>query len=233
MVHEEGLSRAPQSGERDHLSDEAQLKAVSSTVSPRSKVEQLLRADIEVLSRFASLHYVSPSNPAVMCVGAGGVREDLVVRQFHQAKYGIDRKHVKIAACTLSNVAPFGDYDLTMAGRIEGNAIYEMLWTQSLFKLGLDQVTYDMVYVRNPDLVNHRDWAAVFARSICQISPNGIFVTMVRGDDIEDLRGVLDILREVNSFEPVLFQETGISVSSDILDQHRYVVVFKSLEKPS
>lgn len=199
------------------------------TSSPLYPFEQ---QDSAILDKFVKPYYQPSEVPLVMSVGYSCIREGMILRDFHERSYGFSHDAPKVIACNIHEFKLAGtsdQLDKIYMGPAAGNLLDGYTWFKPLIDLGIsERCSYDFSYVRNPDLVDITKWGYLFTRAVEMTSPTGVVVTLVRRSDVTQFDKLRRYLQGSSSIEPALVCETGMSLSSDSLDQHHLLAVFKN-----
>lgn len=126
--------------------------------------------DILALNQFVKPFYQPRPSPIAMVVGYSCVREAQILREFHADSYGFEHGTLKVVGCNIGfrpSAGSTDSLDKLYMGHYEGDAKESFNWYRAFTDLGVtDRFCYDLAYIRNPDLLDIRDWGAVFARAI-------------------------------------------------------------------
>lgn len=204
---------------------------LSSNLSNRQHLFPQEELDILVLNKLVQPLYEPRASPVAMIVGYSCLREAEILRGFHEDSYGFAHSTLKVAGCNLAERRAAGttdSVDRLYMGHFKGDAKDSFTWLKALRELGLyDRLSYDMAYIRNPDLYDTRDWGAVFARAVEMTASSGVVVTLIRQDDVGSFSRLTDHLARTYELRPALVTETGMRLEDDPLRQHFLLGVFQ------
>jgi hypothetical protein len=186
--------------------------------------------DIVILDKFVKPLYEPSAVPLAMCVGYSCVREGAILRDFHERSYGFNYDAPKVIACNIREFELAGTndrLDKVYMHPVTGDVRDCFTWMKPLLDLGVtNRLSYDLSYIRNPDLVIIRDWAAVFGRAVEMTSSTGVVVTLIRESDAERFEDLKDYLKDQFQVEPTLVTPTGMDLPGDDIGQHHLLAVF-------
>ena len=196
--------------------------------------------DIEIFKKFVTPYYQPSNKPLVMCVGAQSPDEGTAIRRFHTQQYRIKGNDVKVAACNIrdgigSMLQRLNSYDSFIFNHFAGDARTNFPYLIAISEMGENEERneFDFVYIRNPDLIGLKDWAAIYSTALEMTSKEGVVVTLIRKEDNKEYSDLLEMLNDWQ-IKPVFSGETGISLKFDILffeDFHHTIGIFKSNKK--
>lgn len=185
--------------------------------------------DLEIFKEFVKPSFKPREKPNTMVVGAAYPHEANTIRNF--LKYGYDISDVNVAGCNILGIASQYQrgFDYFIADRDNGDAAQPFVWEKSLSEMNSKNPGYDLVYIRNPDLIDIREHAYMFGRSISNLSDNGLLVTLVRKDDQREYENLLDYIYEKGKIEPLYSGPTGIDFdgSSCLHNPYHTIGVFR------
>jgi hypothetical protein len=204
---------------------------LSSNLSNRQHLFPQEELDILVLNKLVQPLYEPRASPVAMIVGYSSLREAEILRGFHEDSYGFAHSTLKVAGCNIAERRAAGttdSIDRLYMGHFAGDARDNFTWLRALPELGLrNQISFDMTYIRNPDLYDTGDWGAVFARAIEMTASSGVVVTLVRQDDVGSFTRLADYLARTYKMRPALVTETEMNLEDDPLRQHFLLGVFQ------
>jgi hypothetical protein len=176
-------------------------------VDLQSRLGRMEQVDVEILRRWLPPFYKAPQDVACMVVGASSVREGSIWREYHA-----DAEKVRVAACNPADLSGLrsviGQYDASAFGWPQGDALHQFTWASLLTELDPDRSQFDVTSIRNPDLVDTQEWAAIFLRAAEWTAPKGVIVTLVRNTDLEQYDNLLGRLRQ-HGMSPMYSGPTG------------------------
>ncbi len=188
--------------------------------------------DLEVYREFLKPNIEPREEPNGMVVGALFDWEASVIKNFFEREYGIKKEKTKVAGCSLENRTIFNKekaFDYLKTGRIEGDASYCNLWLDSLNKMKIKNFSYDLVSIRNPDLVNIDNWTKVYLKSLEYLEPKeGALITLIREEDVERYEKVEKNIKKISGIEPVLYGETGVEYKDAWINPQHTIGIFKN-----
>lgn len=191
--------------------------------------------DILVLNQFIPSHYRPNDAPLAMVVGYSCIREAEILRAFHEDSFGLTPSALKVVGCNIGDRPSAGttdSIDKLYMGHYEGDARDSFTWFKPLVDLGFeDRLSYDLAYIRNPDLYDVRDWGAVFAQAVERTCETGVVATLVRRDDIHRFDRLTKHLKSQYDLDPLLVTETGMNLEDDPLKQHFLLALFQGQAK--
>jgi hypothetical protein len=206
------------------------LNSMPSHEFPKGWMNDLEKLNLKIFELFIPEFYTPSENPYAMSVGASSTREATIIKQFHENKYSIPYERVKVAAC---NSMPYPDdspwldiYDFNNFG-FTGDATQEFTWAMPFMDSGSETMDYDLVYIRNPDLINLNEWGIIYYRAIQFVKESGVVVTLIRESDVHKYESVLNYLSG-HDIKPVFSDETNIGLENSSEDFHYLLGVFKS-----
>lgn len=195
------------------------------TISDLRKYEL---ADLKIFEKFVTPHYTPSPKPIAMCVGASSINEGRILKAFHGSKFGLD---LKVAAC---NTLPFErrdpkSYDFEIYDQVLGDAKMSFPYDFATAEMNLEPRGFDMIYIRNPALVEMDYDQFIFERALLHVAPKtGVVVTLIRQGDVEKYLDLLSRL-SYNKITPVFSGKTGIKLDCPGLEDFTYTIgIFKS-----
>lgn len=187
--------------------------------------------DILVLNKFVAPHYQPSASPTLMVVGYSSLREAEILRGFHEDSYGFAHRAPTVVGCNIALRHAAGStdsIDKLYMGHFEGDAKDIFTWHKPFLDFGgSSRFCYDMAYIRNPDLLDIRDWGAVFARAVEMTAPTGVVVSLIRKEDTDRFERLASHLKNEYGIEPLTATETNINLEDDPLRQHFLIAIFK------
>ncbi len=201
---------------------------------PGSAIPRLLpieRADIQILNAYVKPLYQPTTDPIAMSVGYSAIMEGMILKTFHTGSFGVDANAIKVVGCNIYDGMPhprIDTLDLQISGRFTGDARQEYTWIKPFIELGLEnKFSYDFTYIRNPDLLDIRDWTAIFQRALSMTLNTGVVVTLIQGDDVDPFRDLQNELADRAKVSPLLVKEMEPLIDGDSLRQHHLLAVFR------
>jgi len=187
--------------------------------------------DISILDKFVKPLYQPRATPLAMCVGYSLVREGMILRGFHELSYQFNYDTPLVVACNQRDIPVAGTTDRLnklYTGAAYGNAEDPTTWLAAFTYLGInDHFSYDLSYIRNPDLLDITLWAKVFLQAVEMTAPTGVVVTLIRLDDVTKFDKLCNRLEDDYQIVPALVTETKMNIDNDPLRQHHLLAVFK------
>jgi hypothetical protein len=182
--------------------------------------------DVWLLEKYLKPLYNPEKKALAMVVGASGVNEARILREFHRRNYSLD--DLKVAGCTLHALKPGGDsekdYAVFFGGLISGNAADKSIW---MLPMGyFSQQGYDLISIRHPDLVDEKKWEAVFHNGILHLKDNGLLIAALNGADIPHYKPFSERLKRFGAHS-VFTTETGLTYENTGYDQLQYIEIFR------
>ena len=94
---------------------------------------------------------------------------------------------------------------------MNGDARMNYCYMDALSKFKQVNHKFDLIYIRNPDLIPWNNWEDVFSRALeWTAKDGGSVITLIRENDIKKYNGMLNILDNKFGITPVFSGETGI-----------------------
>ncbi len=187
--------------------------------------------DIHVLNTYVAPLYQPRQSPVSLIVGYSSLREAEILRSFHEDSFGIAHPTSKVIGCNIVERRGAGttdSLDQLYMGHFAGDAKDSYTWLKGFMALDIrGRLSYDIAYIRNPDLYSVRDWSAIFARAVEMTATSGVVITLIREDDVASFKRLTAYLETKYGIRPELVTETAMSLEDDPLRQHFLLGVFR------
>jgi hypothetical protein len=193
--------------------------------------------DIEIFQKFVTPHYRPCKNPISMAVGAISSTERDVIKTYHQRQFGISTKQTMVASTNRNPKDPIYDkypelhYDHESFG-LDGDARMSHCYMGALNQFNQFDRNFDLVYIRNPDLLSQNNWEYIFKRALeWTAKDGGAVATLIRKNDIAKYNRLLNRLDNEFGIIPVFSGETKICTKNKweiFSENHQHTIgIFK------